>query len=71
MVHPDEIRVAQANWVHGRITRNEPVVDVSPGHDWTAVRVWWAPGGNLGSAAYPTYGFIAPPGRGELVAGVP
>ena len=55
-----EIRVTQANWVHHRITRNEPVLDVSPGNDWSRVRVWWAPSNGLGSTVYPTYGFIAP-----------
>jgi CHAP domain len=54
------ILVSQANWVHRRVTRDEPVVDVSPGNDWTAVRVWWQPGGQLGSHVYPTYGFIVP-----------
>ena len=61
VVRPGEIRVSHANWVHGRITRDEPVVDVSPGHDWSAVRVWWAPAGALGATSYPTYGFVGPP----------
>lgn len=60
-----EITVTQANWVHRRITRDEPVVDVSTGNDWSAVRVWWAPSRALGSTVYPTYGFIAPGGRGR------
>ena len=55
-----EIRVTQANWVHGRIARDEPVVDVSPANDWTAVRVWWQPASALGTTVYPTFGFIAP-----------
>ena len=55
-----EIVVSQANWVHGRIARSEPVVDVSPANDWTAVRVWWAPAGTLGVTTYPTFGFVAP-----------
>jgi len=55
-----EIVVTQANWVHGRVTRNEPVIDVSPGNDWSAVRVWWAPTAALGNTVYPTYGFVAP-----------
>ena len=66
-----EIRVTQANCVHDRITRNEPVVDVSPTHDWTAVRVWWAPANVLGATTYPTYGFVGPanaPTRPDLVA---
>lgn len=62
-----EIRVTQANWVHGRITRGEPVVDTSPGNDWTQVRVWWEPVGGMGASTYPTYGFIAPSG-GEMAA---
>jgi surface antigen len=55
-----EIIVTQANWVHGRIARSEPVVDVSAGNDWTSVRVWWEPSRALGTTVYPTFGFIAP-----------
>jgi len=71
-----EIRVTQANWVHRRIGRDEPVVDVSSAGDWSAVRVWWAPSRSLGVTTYPTYGFISPgilPGgraRPDLVAGL-
>lgn len=54
------ILVSQANWVHHRISRDEPVVDVSPDNDWSDVRVWWSPAGQLGSHVYPTYGFILP-----------
>ena len=57
-----EIIVTQANWVHHRIARAEPVVDVSPGNDWSAVRVWWAPSGVLGTTVYPTFGFVGPAG---------
>ncbi|WP_254070183.1 CHAP domain-containing protein [Acidisphaera sp. L21] len=65
-----EIIVTQANWVHGRIARSEPVIDVSPGNDWTAVRVWWEPSNALGTTIYPTFGFIAPrpPARSDVVA---
>ena len=42
VVSAREILVTQANWVPRRVTR-EPVFDVSPGNDWSAVRVWWAP----------------------------
>ena len=74
LVSDREIRVTQANWVHGRITRDEPVVDVSESNDWSRVRVWWAPVHALGSGVYPTYGFITPqgvqPGSG-VVAGLP
>lgn len=63
-----EILVTQANWVHHQITRNEPVRDVSAANDWSAVRVWWAPSRTLGATTYSTHGFIAPRGRGNLVA---
>jgi len=57
-----EIMVTQANWVHHRIARAEPVVDVSSGNDWSEVRVWWAPSGQLGTTVYPTFGFVGPAG---------
>jgi len=72
LVAAREIRVTQANWVHRRITRDEPVIDVSPGNDWSQVRVWWEPSRSLGSSTYATYGFIAPRGSaaaGDLMAG--
>ena len=55
-----QILVTQANWVHHRVTQDQPVVDVSPGNDWSLVRVWWPPGGAMGVADYPAYGFIRP-----------
>lgn len=55
-----EIRVSQANWVHHHISRNEPVIDVSPRNDWSEVRVWWSPAGQMGGGIYPTFGFILP-----------
>ena len=58
-VSPREIRVDQANWVHHRLTTNEPVIDVSDANDWSRVRVWWSPSGAMGSGAYATYGFVA------------
>ena len=57
---PRSIRVDQANWVHHHLSRGEPVVDVSPRNDWSEVRVWWSPAGQLGTTIYPTYGFILP-----------
>ncbi|HET6184790.1 MAG TPA: CHAP domain-containing protein [Acetobacteraceae bacterium] len=66
---PREIEVDQANWPHGGIERDVSVIDVSPGNDWTAVRVELGRGGNYGSI-YPTYGFIydrVDRGRGEIV----
>ena len=59
---PRAVLVTQANWVHHSIGAAEPVVDVSPGNDWTAVRVWWAPAHALGVTVYPAYGFVGPAG---------
>ena len=69
MVPDREIEVMQANWVHRRIGRNEPVVDVLPGGDWAAVRVWWAPSGMLGAMVHPACEFVAPSGP-ALAAGL-
>lgn len=60
LVSPREIKVDQANWVHGRVTQDEPVIDVSDANDWTTVRVWWDPVGAMGASDYETYGFITP-----------
>jgi len=54
------ILVTQANWVHHRVTEDQPVMDVSPDNDWSMVRVWWPPVGAMGVTDYPAYGFILP-----------
>jgi surface antigen len=57
---PRQIEVTQANWVPGELDTDQLVVDVSERNDWTEVRVWWPPVDQLGSHAYPAYGFIEP-----------
>ncbi|HWA60278.1 MAG TPA: CHAP domain-containing protein [Caulobacteraceae bacterium] len=57
------IQVTHANWSvidgeRGQVEKNVTVVDVSPQGDWSQVKVWFDPTGNLGSTVYPTYGFI-------------
>nr|WP_067682563.1 CHAP domain-containing protein [Tsuneonella dongtanensis] len=52
-----------ANWSpidgrRGQIERDVRAVDVSPANDWSQVRVWYAPLGNLGTTAWPVAGFI-------------
>ena len=70
-----EIEIEHANWAgpganKGNISRNIPVIDVSPGNDWSAVRVGLGRGGDFGSL-YPTYGFIYDRAdRGVMVANV-
>jgi len=57
------IQVTQANWSiinghRGQVERDVTVVDVSPGGDWSQVKVWYDPIRDLGKTVYPTYGFI-------------
>jgi len=55
------IRVDQANWLNGgEISRNVPILDVSPNNDWSQVRVWHIPGGHWGGRIYTGEGFIHP-----------
>lgn len=70
ILSPRRITVSQANWVPYRITSDQPVLDVSPGNDWSAVRVWWPPAHSWGVTVYPTYGFILdrPPQPGTPMA---
>lgn len=60
-----EILISHANWSpiggrRGQIERNVRVVDVSDQGDWSLVRVWYAPIGDLGLRANPVQGFIYP-----------
>jgi surface antigen len=69
-----EILVTQANWVRNRVTEDQPVVDVSPRNDWSMVRVWWPPSGQMGVADYPAHGFLLatrPKSRDELAQQTP
>ena len=69
-----QIMVTQANWVHHRVTEDQPVIDVSENGDWSAVRVWWPPSGQMGNGDYPAFGFIRPGhpvGHDQLVAATP
>jgi surface antigen len=67
------IEIDHANWagpgaVRGGVSRNITVVDVSPGNDWSAVRVALGHTGEFGSV-YPTYGFIYDrPDHGTMLA---
>lgn len=57
------IQVTHANWSpidghRGKIEKDVTVVDVSDKGDWSKVKVWYNPTGDLGTTAYPTYGFV-------------
>jgi CHAP domain len=57
---PRRILVADANWVPDRVTRDQPVIDVSNSNDWSLVRVYWPPARQMGATIYPVAGFIRP-----------
>ena len=57
------IQVTHANWSpiggrRGQVEKDVTVVDVSPAGNWSQVKVWYDPSGDLGRTVYPTYGFI-------------
>ena len=57
------VQITHANWSpiegsRGKIERDVTLVDVSPGGDWSQVKVWYDPSRDLGGSTYPTYGFI-------------
>lgn len=59
IVSSREIIVDHANWLNqGRIHNDTPVYDVSPGNDWSEVRVWYTPGQQYGVKVYAARGFI-------------
>jgi hypothetical protein len=68
VINSREVLVDQANWVPDTVSRDVPVIDVSPNNNWSEVQVSIG-GGNFG-ATYPTYGFIYDqrPGGGMIYA---
>ena len=59
LVSSREIRIDHANWLNdGSIYVNDPVMDVSQGNDWSAVRVFNIKTGGWGAKVYPVQGFI-------------
>ena len=54
-----EVLLTHANWSRpGAIETNVRAIDVSAAGDWSMVKVWYGPQGDLGTSAYPTKGFI-------------
>ncbi len=61
-----EVLIRHANWsVPGAIEEDVLAIDVSDDGDWSAVRVWHSPTGQMGARTNPTYGFIYP-AKGKL-----
>ncbi|OJV29985.1 MAG: CHAP domain-containing protein [Sphingomonas sp. 67-36] len=59
VVNDREVLLTHANWSRpGRVETDVRAVDVSPNNDWSVVKVWYAPQGDLGTSSYPTSGFI-------------
>ena len=59
------ILISHANWSpingrRGQIERRVAARDVSEANDWSLVRIWYAPIGELGTTAFPVNGFIYP-----------
>jgi surface antigen len=65
------ILATHANWVRHQVSEDVPVIDVSPGNDWTRVRVWWPPTNQMGVTEYATFGFVeanSPPEHDQISA---
>jgi len=59
VVSDREVLLTHANWSYrGGIERNVRAIDVSANNDWSDVRVWYGPIGDLGSRSNPARGFI-------------
>ncbi|MEG8014653.1 CHAP domain-containing protein [Sphingomonas sp. 22R3R2A-7] len=59
VVSDREVLLTHANWSRrGAIETNVRAIDVSSAGDWSMVKVWYGPQGDLGTSAYPTKGFI-------------
>jgi CHAP domain len=52
------ILATHANWVRHQVSEDVPVIDISPGNDWTKVRVWWPPTNQMGVTEYATFKFV-------------
>ena len=67
------IQVTHANWSpidgrRGQVEEDVTMVDVSAGGDWSQVKVWYDPSGDMGRTVYPTYGFIYQAAQGAMAS---
>ena len=61
IVSDREVLLDHANWSRGgRVERGVRAIDVSDAGDWSAVKVWFGPIGDLGKRVNPVAGFIYP-----------
>jgi surface antigen len=67
------IQITHANWSpiggsRGQVEKDVTVIDVSPGGDWSEVKVWYDPNRDLGGSTYATHGFIYPDATARVMA---
>lgn len=59
IVSAREVLIRHANWSSpGAIEEDVLAIDVSEDNDWSEVRVWHTPTGQMGARTNPTFGFI-------------
>jgi hypothetical protein len=63
IVEPRVLMITHANWsrrngVRGHVEQDVTLFDVSPGGDWSQVRVWYRDNDGLGGSPYQVHGFI-------------
>jgi surface antigen len=67
IVSDREVLLDHANWsVGGRVEHDVRAVDVSDAGDWSAVKVWFGPIGDMGRRVNAVAGFIYPGAAPEL-----
>jgi surface antigen len=75
IVNEREVLLTHANWSYrGGIEHDVRAVDVSPAGDWSMVKVWYGPIGDLGRRPNPANGFIyagAAPAANDVAADRP
>jgi len=67
------VQITHANWSpiegsRGKVEKDVTVIDVSPGGDWSQVKVWYDPNRDLGGSTYATHGFIYPDATARMLA---
>lgn len=68
------IQVTHANWSpidgkRGKVEKDVTVVDVSKAGDWSQVKVFYNPTGDLGTRVYPTFGFVYKAAKAAIMGG--
>ena len=67
IVNEREVLLDHANWSRpGMVEHDVLARDVSANNDWSEVRIWYSPSGQLGTSVYPVYGFIYPEAPADL-----